>query len=330
VLLPARLRAVNTIVAESAQSETAAVLPPNAEAIVVLLVDDQPMIAEAIRRMLSSEPDLSFHYCTDPAGAVAAARRIGPTVILQDLVMPGMNGLTLLRQYRADPLTKDIPVIVLSSKEDPAVKSEAFAAGASDYLVKLPDQIELVARLRLHSRARVNQLQRDEAYRALRVQAMHDSLSGLLNRAAFFDLFLKEVARAARHHTSLAVIMVDVDHFKDINDRYGHPTGDVVLREVSRRLRASLRASDVIGRYGGEEFVVAAPDCGMADATVLAERFRLSACERPIEVPGGHLAVTMSVGVAVTTDMREPEALLRAADEALYRAKRGGRNQVAV
>ena len=129
----------------------------------VLLVDDQPIVAEAIRRMLMHEPDIDFHYCGNPAEAIAVAQRVTPTVILQDLVMPDVDGLTLLKQYRADPATKDIPVIVLSTKEEPAVKSEAFSAGASDYLVKLPDRVELVARIRHHSRARVNQLQRDEA-----------------------------------------------------------------------------------------------------------------------------------------------------------------------
>ncbi len=136
--------------------------------VMVLLVDDQPIVAEAIRRMLAHEPDIDFHYCGNPAGAIAVAQRVSPTVILQDLVMPDVDGLTLLKQYRADPATKDIPVIVLSTKEEPAVKSEAFSAGASDYLVKLPDRVELVARIRHHSRARVNQLQRDEAFRALR------------------------------------------------------------------------------------------------------------------------------------------------------------------
>jgi signal transduction histidine kinase len=134
----------------------------------VLLVDDQAMIGEAVRRILASLPDIDFHYCANPATALATAHRVQPTVILQDLVMPGVDGLDLLRQYRADVVTRDVPVIVLSSKEDPIIKSEAFSAGASDYLVKLPDRVELIARIRLHSRARVNQLQRDEAYRALR------------------------------------------------------------------------------------------------------------------------------------------------------------------
>jgi signal transduction histidine kinase len=133
-----------------------------------LLVDDQAMVAEAVRRMLLSEPDIDFHYCHDPDRAVDVAAVLKPTVILQDLVMPGIDGLSLLSAYRADSRTKDIPVVVLSSAEEAATKKTAFAAGASDYLVKLPHPVELVARIRHHSRARVHQLQRDEAYRALR------------------------------------------------------------------------------------------------------------------------------------------------------------------
>jgi diguanylate cyclase (GGDEF)-like protein len=120
--------------------------------------------------------------------------------------------------------------------------------------------------------------------------------------------------------------MADVDHFKGINDRYGHGVGDSVLREAARRLRTSLRAFDVIGRYGGEEFVVAAPGCSTADATALAERFRSSICEVPIEVPTGRINVTMSLGVAAA--INPSTDLLRVADEALYRAKYGGRNRV--
>ena len=164
----------------------------------------------------------------------------------------------------------------------------------------------------------------------LRVEAMHDPLTGLLNRAAFFDALQREVARARRQATPLAVIMADVDHFKLANDRYGHLAGDAVLREAARRLRAALRTSDCIGRYGGEEFVVAAPECSVTDAAALAERFRASMCARPIKVSGGSISVTMSFGVAGTSDMKESGQLLRAADEALYRAKNGGRNKVEV
>ena len=136
--------------------------------VMVLLVDDQAMVCEAVRRALANEPDIDFHYCADAREALAAATQIKPTVILQDLVMPGIDGLTLVGQFRANPATQDIPIIVLSTNENPQVKGQAFAIGANDYLVKLPDKIELIARIRYHSRAFINQLQRDAAYRALR------------------------------------------------------------------------------------------------------------------------------------------------------------------
>ncbi len=136
--------------------------------ITVLMVDDQAMIAEAVRRQLAGQPNVDFHYCSDPAKAVETAEQVKPSVILQDLVMPGMDGLTLVRQYRLNPATSSIPIIVLSTKEEPATKSEAFAAGANDYLVKLPDKVELIARVLYHSRAHLMQIQRDEAYQALR------------------------------------------------------------------------------------------------------------------------------------------------------------------
>jgi len=136
--------------------------------VMVLLVDDQAMVCEAVRRALANQVDIDFHYCADAREALGVANQIKPTVILQDLVMPGIDGLTLLSHYRANPGTKDIPIIVLSTNENPQVKGQAFALGANDYLVKLPDRIELIARIRYHSRAFLNLLQRDAAYRALR------------------------------------------------------------------------------------------------------------------------------------------------------------------
>ena len=136
--------------------------------VMVLLVDDQAMICETLRRALANEPNIDLHYCADPHEAIKLANQIKPTVILQDLVMPGIDGLTLLSQFRANPATKDTPIIVLSTNENPQVKGRAFALGANDYLVKLPDKIELIARLRYHSRANANQVQRDDAYKALR------------------------------------------------------------------------------------------------------------------------------------------------------------------
>jgi len=149
---------------------TAAASPPaglSRFAITVLLVDDQAIIGEAVRRMLADEPDIALHFCQDPTKALEMAGRVRPTVILQDLVMPEVDGLTLVKFFRANPATRDVPMIVLSSKEEPIVKAEAFAVGASDYLVKLPDRIELIARIRYHSAGYIRLLERNEAYRAL-------------------------------------------------------------------------------------------------------------------------------------------------------------------
>jgi len=136
--------------------------------IIVLLVDDQAMVAQAVWRLLASLPDIDLHYCCNPLDAIKEANTIRPTVILQDLVMPSIDGLDLVQLFRANPTTGETPIIVLSSEEDSIVKSKAFAAGANDYLVKLPDRVELVARIRYHSKSYMNQVQRDEAFRALR------------------------------------------------------------------------------------------------------------------------------------------------------------------
>src|SRR5258708_4782560 len=148
--------------------------------VMVLLVDDQTIVAEAVRRALVDQPRLDFHYCANPEDALRVAQTTRPTVILQDLVMPGVDGLTLVRQYRENEMTRDIPIIVLSTKEEPRIKSAAFAAGANDYLVKLPDTIELIARIRYHSRSYLNLLHRDEAYRALRMSP-HNLLATTLH-----------------------------------------------------------------------------------------------------------------------------------------------------
>lgn len=193
-------------------------------AVMVLLVDDQAMIGEAVRRSLASEAGIDFHFCSDPQQAVAVANQIKPTVILQDLVMPGVDGLTLLAAYRGNPATRDIPIIVLSTKEEPTVKSAAFAAGANDYLVKLPDAIELVARIRYHSRSYIALQQRDEAYRALRESQQQlletnlvlqrlmnsDGLTGLSNRRHFDEYLEMEWRRSLREQSQLSLLMIDV------------------------------------------------------------------------------------------------------------------------
>lgn len=156
--------------------------------ITVLLIDDQAIVGDAVRRMLAQEKDIVFHFCPEPTRAIPMAAEISPTVILQDLVMPDIDGLTLVRFFRAHPKLRDVPLIVLSSKEEAVTKAEAFALGANDYLVKLPDRIELIARIRYHSRGYINLLQRNEAYEAL--LASRQALAAELARAADYVVSL--------------------------------------------------------------------------------------------------------------------------------------------
>ncbi|CRL48623.1 MULTISPECIES: PleD family two-component system response regulator [Pseudomonas] len=318
-------------------------------AAMVLLVDDQAMIGEAVRRGLSNEDNIDFHFCADPHQAIAQAIRIKPTVILQDLVMPGLDGLSLVREYRNHPATKDIPIIVLSTKEDPLVKSAAFAAGANDYLVKLPDNIELVARIRYHSRSYMTLLQRDAAYRALRVSQQQlldtnlvlqrlmnsDGLTGLSNRRHFDEYLELEWRRSLRDQSQLSLLMIDVDYFKSYNDSFGHLEGDEALRKVAAAIRdASARPSDLPARYGGEEFALVLPNTTPGGARLVAEKLRqtVAALKIPHLSPTEGSSLTISIGLSTMvpqpgSDCRQ---LISAADKGLYLAKNNGRNQVGI
>ena len=315
----------------------------------VLLVDDQAIVAEAIRRMLATEDDIEYHYCADPARAIAEAVEFQPTVILQDLVMPDIDGMMLLRFFRANPVTKNIPIIVMSSKEDPKIKSDAFELQASDYLVKIPDKIELIARVRAHTRSYLAQQQRDEAYRVLRdlqielekknkeLQRLSslDGLTGIANRRRFDEFLEQEWLRAARGNKTLSLILTDIDHFKTYNDNYGHQGGDEVLRRVAQAIEnGAHRPGDLVARYGGEEFAIILPDTEPVGAASVAEAIRQSV-ER-LNIPHGFSTaadhVTLSLGVAsiIPREGGLPATLIEAADEALYEAKHSGRNRYVI
>ena len=312
----------------------------------VMLVDDQAIVAEALRRMLESEEDIDYHYCGDPAKAVEEAIAFAPTVILQDLVMPDIDGLMLLKFFRSNSNTKAIPIVVLSSKEDPKVKSEAFELDASDYLVKFPDKLEVIARIRAHSRSFLAQQQRDEAYRALRelqkeLEAKNvelerlsslDGLTGIANRRIFDEFISNEWMRAARDGTPLSLVLIDIDHFKTYNDNYGHQGGDDCLRQVAHALAATVnRPSDLVARYGGEEFVVVMPGTAREGAIKIADALRTGIDS--MNLPHAHSStadhVTISLGVStvVPTNDGKPEMLIEKADGALYKSKESGRNQ---
>jgi phosphoserine phosphatase RsbU/P len=210
--------------------------------VTVLLIDDQPIIGEAVRRMLAGEPDVVFHYCKDATRAVEEASRIGPTVILQDLVMPEIDGLTLVKMFRENPSTRETPMIVLSTKEEPKVKADAFAVGANDYVVKLPDRLELLARIRYHSKGFIALLQRNEAFEAL--QASQKILANDLAQAAKYVQSLlpdklkkgpiladwRFVPSASLGGDSFGYHWLDDDHFAIyLLDVSGHGVGTALL-----------------------------------------------------------------------------------------------------
>lgn len=316
---------------------------------VVLLVDDQVMVAEGIRRMLMEEEDIEFHYCNDPAKAVEMAIEIKPTIILQDLIMPEIDGYTLVDSYRVNSETRNIPVIVLSTKEDPEDKSLAFERGANDYLVKLPDKIELVARIRANSKNYLTQLQRDEAFIALRklqaeleesnreLQKLSslDGLTGIANRRNFDEFLQKECLRSARDNTVLSLLLIDIDFFKPYNDNYGHLAGDGCLRKVAMALSEVVhRPADLVARYGGEEFGVILPNTDVGGAAQLAESIcdKIRSLKIPHEFSDAASYVTVSMGVAsmVACEESSTKVLINMADNALYHAKETGRNKYVI
>jgi two-component system, cell cycle response regulator len=261
--------------------------------------------------------------------AIAAlARPDGPSLAILDWSMPEADGLEVCRTLRSNPKARYVYAILLTSHDRDEDVIAGFDAGADDYVTKPFNAKELRARVR--SGARIVQLQQQlvDAHEELREKAMHDPLTGLLTRGAFFEIGDHELARAKRTRAPLSIVMADIDHFKSINDRFGHLGGDEVLREVARRLRTTFRKEDAVGRYGGEEFVALAVGCEGADALRLADRFRQAVSGEPFTVGTTLVDVTTSVGVVTGMAGDNVETLVRAADEALYCAKTAGRNRV--
>ena len=254
-----------------------------------------------------------------------------PRLAILDWMMPGMDGIELCRKVRQEghePYTYIILLTALSGEENLCTGMDA---GADDYLTK-PFRVNEL-RVRLRAGRRIVDLQ-DELIAAredLRIKAAHDPLTGLWNHEEIIAALQRELARAKRGGRSVAAVMADIDHFKLVNDSFGHMAGDAVLRAVSNRMIVHMRPYDAVGRYGGEEFLVVLPGCDGENAAALAERLRLCICRSPMDTPEGQIPVTISLGVAVSCGEESDAGLLvRAADRALYRAKEKGRNRVEV
>ena len=255
-----------------------------------------------------------------------------PKLAVLDWMMPGMYGTELCRKIRAAGSTPYRYLLLLTAKTDKQDLIAGLEAGADDYLSKPFDANELRARLRVGRRILDLQEQLIKAQEALQFQATHDALTGLLNHGAIQDVLHRELQRAQRMQTALGMIMVDLDHFKQVNDSLGHLAGDEVLRSVGQRLSSAVRVYDSVGRCGGEEFLILAPGCTPPELVTQAERMRVLVAGEPFRTRTGEIRLTASFGVVGANlsgkDNLDREELLRAADAALYQAKAKGRNRV--
>jgi diguanylate cyclase (GGDEF)-like protein len=253
-----------------------------------------------------------------------------PRLAILDWMMPGMDGIEVCREIRKLDDEPYVYILLLTAKARKKDIIAGLKAGADDYVTKPFDPQELRARLRAGRRVLDLQAELVAARESLRYQATHDSLTGLLNRGAILDTLRNELDTANRRGLPLSIVLADLDHFKTINDTHGHIVGDAVLYEAARRMKNSVRASDSIGRYGGEEFLFVLPGCDGSDATSQARRLQNSITQNSIELPRLSISLTISMGVVSKPNpkVEDLDQLIQAADEAMYDAKAQGRNRV--
>ncbi len=290
---------------------------------IVLTVEDNDAIRALIGGVLSSECDM--HTAGTGADGLSKAADLRPDLILMDVGLPDMDGFEVCRRLKAHPLLTDIPVIFLTARTSPTDEVDGLEAGGIDYITKPINPVVLRARVRNH-------LELKRSRDTLAQMARIDGLTGVANRRTFDDLLAREWRRLARTGQSLAIIMIDIDDFKQFNDTYGHGGGDECLKRVTRAAEAALqRPADIIARYGGEEFVALLPDTMLDGAMAVAEDIHNAVAALAIPHAASRAAdyVTVSQGVACTVPEAEsaPAVLLQAADGRLYAAKAGGRNR---
>jgi two-component system, cell cycle response regulator len=288
----------------------------------ILVADDDPVTRLALETLLT-ERGFLVHTAVDGEQAFSILERDdAPRLAIVDWIMPGMNGLELCRKLRESGSRHRTYIVMLTVKQSTEHLVAGLDAGADDYIRKPFDIDELHARLRAAQRLITAQEQ-------LRARAYVDDLTGVSSRYAIRDLLQKALAHAAREKSPVSIALIDVDRFKHVNDTYGHSVGDMALRGVAALMGPCLRTYDVVGRYGGEEFLIVFPGCSAEDALTLSERIRSHVATQPILTPSGSLRLTVSAGVATHTgSSMDLDALISAADQALYRAKNAGRNSV--
>jgi two-component system, cell cycle response regulator len=294
----------------------------------ILIADDDRFSRMVLARMLR-EWGHEVEVVGDGDAAIAAlGRPDGPECGIIDWEMPGRDGPAVCEAVRAVGAEPYRYLVLLTSRSGSEDLVAGLNAGADEYLSKPFKAAELKARLRTGRRLLDLQRQLIEARDALEVQATRDGLTGVYNRRTLIDRLEVELGRANRMRQSVGLMMLDVDHFKRVNDTWGHLAGDAVLRTICARMESVVRPYDLVGRFGGEEFVLVVPGAGRAQMVEVAQRVRQAIAGSPVPVDGGALSVTASLGVAVMAGVTSANVLIHAADEALYAAKHAGRDRV--
>lgn len=280
----------------------------------VLIVEDSKVAVAMIKKALANH-GVDTHAITSPSGILDAMDQFQPDLVLMDMHMPTCTGVEATRVLRQLPSYQATPIVYLSGETDIGLQVEALRLGGDHFMTKPFNPVLLAATLKTTV----------ERHREMRRASRHDGLTGLMNHTAAKTELDAWIASGA---TGVCVAMIDIDHFKSINDTYGHPVGDQVIRSLGWLLKGRLRVTDIVGRYGGEEFIVAARDTRVEDVRSVLDRIRAAFAALPHAHPGGVLRGSFSAGLAAQVDYASTAELIAAADEALLRAKREGRNRL--
>jgi diguanylate cyclase (GGDEF)-like protein len=297
----------------------------------VLIIDDSESVRDRIVKILESYELFSrFYEAEDGLEGFKRLLTAPVDIIICDLEMPRIDGFKFLGMLKSRPELQDVPVIILTGMNDRELKIKGLEQGASDYVTKPFDPGELVARVKVHLKIKKLQDELKRTNELLLELSNTDHLTGLFNRRYMMEALEKEVQRCIRKTGNLALIMLDIDHFKKVNDTYGHLQGDVVLQKVAGHLQKELRSYDCAARYGGEEFVAILPDSSLSEALFVANRIRLAVLGNRFPGDLAQLNLSASLGVACFSLERSlsTDGFIKQADDALYLAKANGRNRV--
>lgn len=300
------------------------------QSFLVLVVDDLRQNLKIVGTMLD-EAGYGTTFSTSGPQALERVQAARPDLIVLDLMMPDMSGLDVCRTLKANPDFREIPIIFLTASHRQDHLLKAFELGAVDYVTKPFSSAELLARVRTHLELKHTRDQLQLVLSEVQRMATIDSLTGVLNRRCLFDLAQREFERSQRYGSVFTLLMLDVDHFKPINDTYGHRVGDEVLKSLTQAIQRSLRQVDQFGRYGGEEFVIVLPESPLNIARQVGDRLRVVSSQLSIPTETDPISLTVSIGIAAyDPNDKAVEDIFERADRALYQAKAQGRDRCCV